>query len=151
MKTKLTQNNRKKQHLHVLTKNRIDKSALNSFLLFTFASTNFQTTDSKFCFHDSIEESSSVNVKNFKMRNFDKNRKYNYTQLCTKDETMETSLNQSFDDIFAHIDGKNDTAKNDSSFVCSTDDVKTIDRDVNLISALNQCASIRKFRYKRYD
>ena len=116
---------------------------MNPFFLFTFAFTNFQTTDSKFCFHDSIEKSNSVIVKNFKEKNFDRNRKYNIIQLCTENKTTEISLNESFDDVFAHINVKNNITKNSSNFVCSTDDIKIIDHDVNLMSILNQCASIK--------
>ena len=57
------------------------------------------------------------------MKNFDKKRKYNHIQLYTKNETIETLLNESFDDVFAHTDVKNDIAKNNSNFVCSTNDV----------------------------
>ena len=122
---------------------RTDENALNSFLLFIFTSANFQTTDSKFCFHNLIEKSSFVTVKNFIIRNFDKNRKYNHIQLYTENKTIETSLNKSVDDEFAHIDIKDNTAKNSLNFVYSTNDVKTIDHDVNLISILKQCASTK--------
>ena len=111
----------------------MEENVLNAFLLFTFAFANLQTTDSKSYFYDSIEELNSVTVKNLKMINFDKKRKYNHTQSCIENETIETSLNKSFDDVFAHIDVKIDIGKNTSNFACFTDNVKTIDYDVNLI------------------
>ena len=116
---------------------------MNLFLFFTFAFANFQITNSKFYFYDSIPKSNSVIGKNFIIKNFDKNRKYSHIQLYTENETIETSLNENFDDVFAHTGVKNDTAKNSSSFVCSTNDVKTIDHDVNSISTLKQCASVK--------
>ena len=63
----------------------------------------------------------------------------------------ETSLNENFDDVFAHTDVKNNTTKNNLNFVCFTNNVKTVDHDVNLISTLNQCALIKIFKCKRYN
>ena len=109
---------------------------------------NFQIIDLKFSFHDSFEKSNSAIVKNLKIIFFNTKRKHNHTQSCIEDETIKTSLIKNLDDVFTHIDVKNNTTKNSLNFICFTKDVKTIDHDVNLISILNYCASVKNFYIK---
>ena len=122
---------------------RIDEKSYHKYSLSTFASAKFDATKSKFLFHDSNDESNSAIFENLKMKKCDKKRKHNQIQSCIKNQSTETSLHESLENLCMQIEIDKNAKKISSNFVYFSNNAKIIDHDISFLPTLNQNASTR--------